>query len=673
MKHNIIHIVGASGAGTTTLGQALEKKYGYTWLDTDGYFWEQTDPPFARSLPHEERVNRMSASIAENPKCVISGSLCGWGDVFIPKFDLVVFVDTPTDIRIERLQKREFERFGERIHEGGDMYEEHKKFIEWAASYDTGGFDMRSRTLHEQWLADLPCPVIRVDGTEDCNKTAAYVAEYYRQMSEASIFTPESQGISSDAVIELIEEFEQLNYHVTSFMMMRNGHKIAEFCKPPYDIDSVQLWFSVTKSITGIGIGIACDKGLLTLDDTVISFFPDKLPAVISDNLAQMRVRHLLSMTSGIHENTYGLLYPQGDWVKAFLAQDFPHEPGTYYRYSTHGSHMLAAIVERVTGHSFYDYIKTNLFEPLEIRKSTWETDSQGITAGGMGLGLTLGSVAKFAQMILNKGTYNGKRVMSEEYLSSAMTEQANDREQEKGIHTNGHGFHMRIDNDGSVFHSGAFGQLWYACPKKNIAVILTSRRTKTYTDEVIGLIQEKIISRASDNALPESDRYEKMKDYLNDLEYSVPVFRDIPQNAPALDGKTYLLSNNPHDLQSVEFIREKTEKLRVRLKYADRPESVIDASFIEPVHGQDLFVKDIQYHEQKYTSYAAWQDEKTLVLTIFYIETPYEVTYTFTFDGTNINVAFNMNVSLNLKNFECDGVLSETDQELLKDAEEAK
>ena len=163
---SIIHIVGASGAGTSTLGQALEREQGYRWLDTDGYFWQKTDPPFVKSLPREERVKLMSAAIQENPKCVISGSLCGWGDVFIPKFDLVVFVKTPTDIRIERLKKREYERHGERIREGGDMFEEHKKFITWAASYDTGGLDMRSCALHEKWLTDVPCPVICVDGSK---------------------------------------------------------------------------------------------------------------------------------------------------------------------------------------------------------------------------------------------------------------------------------------------------------------------------------------------------------------------------------------------------------------------------------------------------------------------------------------------------------------------------
>lgn len=177
MKYNIIHIVGASGAGTTTLGQALEREHGYTWLDTDGYFWEQTDPPYVRSLPRDERVKRMSIVINENPKCVISGSLCGWGDVFIPRFDLVVFIDTSTEVRVERLEMREYERFGERIRPGSDMYDNHIKFIEWAKTYDTAGSDQRSRALHEEWFKLLTCPLVRVDGTKPVDELLRNIME----------------------------------------------------------------------------------------------------------------------------------------------------------------------------------------------------------------------------------------------------------------------------------------------------------------------------------------------------------------------------------------------------------------------------------------------------------------------------------------------------------------
>lgn len=185
-KINFIHIVGATGAGTTTLGQALEREFGYKWMDTDGHFWMPSDPPYSKFFPFEERIKLINEAIQRNEKCVICGSLCGWGDVLIPSLDLVVFLYTPADVRIDRLEKREYERFGERIREGGDMYEEHIRFIEWSKTYDnkkehlelidwSKPYDAnnppeRSRALQEEWLKLLPCPVLRLDGTSSVDK-----------------------------------------------------------------------------------------------------------------------------------------------------------------------------------------------------------------------------------------------------------------------------------------------------------------------------------------------------------------------------------------------------------------------------------------------------------------------------------------------------------------------
>lgn len=178
---NIINIVGASGSGTSTIGQALEREYGYKWLDTDGYFWKQTNPPYVESLPREERIKLIYAAIAKHPKCVISGSLCGWGDVFIPKFELVAFVDTPVDIRVERLKKREYERFGKRIREGGDMHENHINFIKWAKNYDEMEPPERCRKLHEEWFKKLSCPLLRIDGTKPVNELLGQIRERIEQ------------------------------------------------------------------------------------------------------------------------------------------------------------------------------------------------------------------------------------------------------------------------------------------------------------------------------------------------------------------------------------------------------------------------------------------------------------------------------------------------------------
>ena len=165
MNYRAVHITGASGSGTTTLAKALRQRFGYIHLDSDDFFWEPTDPPFVKKRPIEERQKLMLEEIEKAPKFVLSGSLTGWGDIFIPRFDLVVYVKTPTEVRIKRLKEREYHRFGDRILPNGDMYEDHQKFLKWAAGYDDGGLEMRSALHHKQWLRLITCPVITVDGT----------------------------------------------------------------------------------------------------------------------------------------------------------------------------------------------------------------------------------------------------------------------------------------------------------------------------------------------------------------------------------------------------------------------------------------------------------------------------------------------------------------------------
>lgn len=161
-----IHIFGASGAGTSTLGQAISNKYGHKWLDTDNYFWCPTDPPFTVKRECNERIRLLLSDIEKNDTCVISGSLCDWGDVFIPKFDLCIWIKTPTAVRIERLKNREYARFGKRILPGGDMYVDHTNFIEWAKTYDTANSNQRSFAMHNEWKDKLTCPLLVLDGTE---------------------------------------------------------------------------------------------------------------------------------------------------------------------------------------------------------------------------------------------------------------------------------------------------------------------------------------------------------------------------------------------------------------------------------------------------------------------------------------------------------------------------
>ena len=178
----IIHIYGASGSGTSTLGRRLAEKLGCRFMDTDDYFWMPTDPKFTVKRETSERLRLMREDIEAADSAVISGSLVDWGDALIPYFTLTVRVVTPTELRLERIREREYARFGERIRPSGDMYEQHQAFLTWAAQYDTGDANMRSKAKHDLWQQKLTCPQIIVDGAEEMEEKLRRVMEKMEQM-----------------------------------------------------------------------------------------------------------------------------------------------------------------------------------------------------------------------------------------------------------------------------------------------------------------------------------------------------------------------------------------------------------------------------------------------------------------------------------------------------------
>lgn len=162
---NIVHIYGASGSGTSTLGKYICDNTGYYFMDTDDYFWLPTNPPYNTKRCASERIRLMKEDIERHDNVVISGSLTDWGDELIPLFTLAIRIETETAIRLERIKAREQKNFGSRIDIGGDMYSAHINFLDWAAAYDEGGVDIRSKRKHDIWQKQLLCPFIVLDGS----------------------------------------------------------------------------------------------------------------------------------------------------------------------------------------------------------------------------------------------------------------------------------------------------------------------------------------------------------------------------------------------------------------------------------------------------------------------------------------------------------------------------
>jgi adenylate kinase family enzyme len=174
-----VHLVGASGSGTTTLGHALGRRLGCPHLDTDDFFWLPSDPPFQHVRARAERQTLLGAALRASTGWVLSGSLCGWGDVFIPQFELVVFLWVPPAVRLARLRAREEQRYGAAVAPGGPLHARSEAFMAWAAGYDAGlDPPERCRRLHEQWLAALRCPVLRLEDTASVEERLARI-EYH--------------------------------------------------------------------------------------------------------------------------------------------------------------------------------------------------------------------------------------------------------------------------------------------------------------------------------------------------------------------------------------------------------------------------------------------------------------------------------------------------------------
>lgn len=170
-----IHIMGASGSGTSTLGRALAERLPHVHLDSDDYFWAHK---FTKQTDKTERLAAIKQDLLHAGPWILSGAVCGWGDELRSYFDLVIFLWIPPELRLERLKSREYERYGQDILPGGSKFADVQVFLEWAALYDTAGIEVRSRTLHEQWMAELDCPVLRLTGDMPVDERVDAVLRY---------------------------------------------------------------------------------------------------------------------------------------------------------------------------------------------------------------------------------------------------------------------------------------------------------------------------------------------------------------------------------------------------------------------------------------------------------------------------------------------------------------
>lgn len=288
--------------------------------------------------------------------------------------------------------------------------------------------------------------------------------------------TPEEQGISSKAIQQFLEAADKINT-LHSFMLLRHGKVIAEAWWKPESPDKPHILHSLSKSFTSTAVGLAIAEGKLKLDDHLLQFFPNDAPADPSDNLKAVTVLDLLTMSGG--HDTEPKAGTNGPSVKTFLAHPFVHKPGTHFQYNTMGTYTLSAIVTKVTGQTVLDYLEPRLFEPLGIEKPRWDASPEGFSLGGYGLYLRTEDIAKFGQLYLQKGKWNGRRLIPKSWVKQATTRQVpNDKEGHSKMGPDwlqGYCFQFWRCTHNAFRGDGAAGQFCVVMPDQDAIVAVTA------------------------------------------------------------------------------------------------------------------------------------------------------------------------------------------------------
>ncbi|CAA9384050.1 MAG: Beta-lactamase class C-like and penicillin binding proteins (PBPs) superfamily [uncultured Propionibacteriaceae bacterium] len=278
----------------------------------------------------------------------------------------------------------------------------------------------------------------------------------------------------SAAVERFLDHLESAGVELHSLMLLRHGEVVAEGWWEPYTPEGVQLLYSLSKSFTSTAVGLAVAEGRLSVDDPVASFFPQVDQASLHPRVLRMRVRHLLSMSSGHRDDTLASVRDANDPASAFLALVPEEEPGVWFTYNNGATLMLSLIVTRVTGERLLEYLRPRLLAPLGIGDAYW-TGTAGFDHGFSGLHLTTEAIARFGQLYLQGGEWQGQQLVPADWVAEATCSHVDNPREPNPDWRQGYGYQFwRCQHDG-YRGDGAYGQFCVILPEHDVVLATTA------------------------------------------------------------------------------------------------------------------------------------------------------------------------------------------------------
>jgi CubicO group peptidase (beta-lactamase class C family) len=461
--------------------------------------------------------------------------------------------------------------------------------------------------------------------------------------------TPEEQGIPAAAIQRFIEDANTKLDEIHSFMLVRHGQVVAETWWSPYAANEQHVLYSLSKSFTSTAMGLAVAEGKLRIDDPVLKFFPDDAPAMPSKNLQAMRVRDLLTMSTGHRdEDIRNFPYLDPNAVRQFLALPVADKPGTHFVYNTPGTFIQSAIIQKVTGQSTLEYLRSRLFEPLGIASPRWDANPRGISLGGFGLSVTTEDIAKFGQLYLQKGKWQGKQLVPAAWVEQATARQMSNGSDPASDWDQGYGFQFWRCQHGFFRGDGAFGQYCIVLEKYDAVIAITSGTRDM--PAILKLVWDELLPALErDTPLPPNAAADQgLKTTMATLSLSTPAGQETSPLADKIRGRPYLFPGNPQGIESLTVnpvIEKGSQTFSLRVGGA---EQLLSAGYGHWVKGKLQTAGE----SEVVAASGAWTAEHLYTLKVVRYRTPFNMTYTLRFAGNEVLLDAEQNASLGERKF---------------------
>lgn len=457
---------------------------------------------------------------------------------------------------------------------------------------------------------------------------------------------PEEQGVSSSSVLQFVEEIERNKLELHSFMFLRHGHIIAQGWWKPYQPDIPHLAYSLTKSFTSTAVGFAVQEGLLNVNDHVLSYFPEMNMPLISDNMQNLQIKHLLTMTTGHSADTakFGVT-PQflhhrpvilvggkeeDEYIRGFFETPLEHAPGTFFVYNSGASHVLGNIVERLTGVPLVEYLQPRLFDPLGIEKPAWDQVPNGGNIGGWGIRLKTEDLARFGQFLLNKGTWDGKRI-----LLSAWIEEATAYHADNAVSSTkesivdwrqGYGYQFWRCRHNAYRGDGAFGQYCLIMPDQDAVIAITGGLSDMQS--VLNAVWDILLPAMKEHPI-EADAFSF--DLLEQKLASLELGESSSAHRKWSGTRTYHMADNEQGLQGISLTFKDDVCV---LEWSDR-----DGAYRLTSGLNDWIVTNMA--DQTVSVRGGWRDSNVFYMDIYPIHSPHydRIVFSFEDDGMRLQL----------------------------------